>query len=119
MRHGSRIAATPPGIGTGRRWPTRSNAVEVGDQQLAAPQRAVGAVAEAVEGEAEHRLGAAVLDHARRDVGVVVLHGDRRQVELAAANFVDRYSGCRSWATTSGATPYRRGRWSTACRNER
>ena len=32
---------------------------------------------------------------------------------------VDRYSGWRSWATTSGTTPYRSQRWSRACRNER
>ena len=27
IRHGSRIAASPPGIRTGHRWPIRSNAV--------------------------------------------------------------------------------------------
>ena len=36
-----------------------------------------------------------------------------------AASLVDRYSGWRSWATTSGTTPYRSQRWSSACRNER
>ena len=119
IRHGSRIAGDPPGIGTARRWPTRSIPGEVGDEQLAAPQRAVGAVAEPVEGDAEHRLGAAVLDQAGGDVGVMVLHAPRRAGRGRAANLVDRYSGCRSWATTSGVTPYRPRRWSTAWRNDR
>ena len=57
-------------------------AAEVGHQHLAAPQRAVGAVAQPVEGQAQHRRRPTVLDHARRDVGVVVLHADGRQVEL-------------------------------------
>ena len=56
--------------------------VEVGHQELAAPQRAVGPVAETVEGEPEHRFGATVLHHARGDVGVVVLHRHDRQVEV-------------------------------------
>ena len=56
--------------------------VEVGHQELAAPERAVGAVAEPVEREPEHRFGAAVLHHARGDVRVVVLHRDRREVEV-------------------------------------
>ena len=55
---------------------------EVGDQHLAAPQRSVRPIAETVEGDAEHRLGAAVLHHARGDMSVVVLHGDGRQAEL-------------------------------------
>ena len=50
---------------------------------------------------------------------MVVLHADGRADRARAANFVDRYSGCRSWATTSGTTPYSRGRWSTAWRNDR
>ena len=45
MRHGSRIAASPPGSGTGSRWARRSNDAEVAAQQLAAPERPVGAVA--------------------------------------------------------------------------
>ena len=94
MRHGSRIAATPPGIGDGTEVPDALEPVEVGHQELAAPEGAVGAVAETVEGEPEHRFGAAVLHHARGDVGVVVLHGHDREVE------VER----RTWSTgTRGA----------------
>ena len=78
IRHGSRIAATPPGIGSGAQLADALEAGEVGDQHLAAPHRAVGPVAETVEGDAEHGLGAAVLDHARGDVRVVVLHRDRQ-----------------------------------------
>ena len=56
--------------------------VEVGQQELAAPEGAVDAVAEPVEREPEHRFRATVLHHARGDVRVVVLHGRRRQVEV-------------------------------------
>ena len=51
-----------------------------GDEDLATPDRAVGAVAGAVEREADHPLtvGHTVLGHHRRDVGVVVL--DERHV---------------------------------------
>ena len=49
--------------------------VVAGDEDLATPDRAVGAVAGAVEREADHPLtvGHTVLGHHRRDVGVVVL----------------------------------------------
>ena len=40
-RHGSRIAASPPGSGTGSRWASRSKRGEVAAQELAAPERAV------------------------------------------------------------------------------
>ena len=52
--------------------------VVAGDEDLAAPDGAVGAVARAVEGDADHPLPRrdAVLGHDRRDVGVVVLHLD-------------------------------------------
>jgi hypothetical protein len=56
--------------------------VEVRHQQLAAPRRAVGAQAQAVEGHAEDGLGSPVLGQAGGDVGVVVLDADRRQVEV-------------------------------------
>ena len=59
-----------------------AKAGQVGDEELAAPERAVGAVPDAVEADRQHRLGAAVLDETRRGVGVVVLHSDRRQPEL-------------------------------------
>ena len=52
-------------------------------QQLAAPGLAVGAEADPVERQAEHRarVEAAVLGEHRADVGVVVLHADRRHVQ--------------------------------------
>jgi len=51
-------------------------AVVIGQEHLAAPDRAVRAVAGAVEGEADHRQAAvqAVFRHDRGDVGVVMLH---------------------------------------------
>ena len=57
-------------------------AAEVGDDHLATPHGSVGAVAEAVEGEPDDRIGAAVLDHARRHMRVVVLHTDRGELLL-------------------------------------
>ena len=58
--------ADPPVVGVGR------------DHELTAPDRAVVAVAGAVEGEADHRLvvRVIVLGHRRRQVGVVVLDPD-------------------------------------------
>ena len=54
-----------------------SDAIEpgvVGDEHLASPHRAVGAVPGAVEAEADDGLGHAVLGHHRGDVGMVMLH---------------------------------------------
>ena len=81
-RHGSRIAASPPGSGTGSRCASRSKPAEVAAQQLAAPERPVGAVARAVEDERERRALLAVLGEARGGVGVVVLDADERDVLL-------------------------------------
>ena len=55
-------------------------ALVVGEQHLATPHRAVGAVTRSVEGESEHLLGTiqAVFGHHRRDMRVVVLHGSDR-----------------------------------------
>ncbi len=55
---------------------------QVGDQHLATPQGAVGAVPDAVEGQGHHPIGATVLDQARSHVRVVVLHPDQRQAEI-------------------------------------
>ena len=82
MRHGSRMAAAPPGSPTGRRCARRSQPLEVDVEELATPQRAVAPVAEAVEGDPEDALGAAVLGEARGDVRVVVLHAPQGQVGL-------------------------------------
>ena len=80
IRHGCRIAASPPGSRTGHRCATRSNAGQVAAQDLPAPHRAVGAVARAVEDRADRRPGLAVLGQARREVRVVVLHADELDV---------------------------------------
>ena len=100
IRHGSRIAASPPGIRTGHSWPIRSKPAQVAAQQLAAPDRAVGAVAGAVVDRARRRLDA-VLGEARREVGVVVLDGDAPAGRGRA----------RTWSTgTPGAGRARRAR---------
>jgi hypothetical protein len=68
-------------------------ATVVGAQELASPQRAVVAEADAVEGHAEHgRLvqAAAVLGQARGDVSVVMLDRDQRQALGAGAIASDR-----------------------------
>ena len=55
-------------------------AVEAAGQQLAAPHRAVGAVAGAVVDRPDRRPALAVLGQHRRQVGVVVLHAHVRDV---------------------------------------
>ncbi len=57
--------------------------LQVRDEELSAPKRPVGAVTEAVEREPEDRRRHAVLGHARGDVRMVMLHGDRRQIDVA------------------------------------
>ena len=57
-------------------------ALEVAAQQLAAPERPVGAVARPVEDERERRPLLAVLGETRRGVGVVVLDADELRVLL-------------------------------------
>ena len=81
-RHGSRIAASPPGSGTGSSQASRSKLVEVAAEQLAAPERPVRAVARAVEDERERRALLAVLGEAGGRVRVVVLHADERKALL-------------------------------------
>ena len=84
---------------------------EVGDEDLAAPDGAVGPEAEAVEGDAQDRALCAGVGQAGGDVGVVVLDADQLDTlprSSSSAHLVDRYSGWRSWATTSGRTSKRR-----------
>ena len=77
IRHGSRIARSPPGRRTARSVPGAAEATHISDQQLAAPDRAVGAVAAAVEDRADGGARLAVLGEARREVRVMVLHPDQ------------------------------------------
>ena len=56
--------------------------VEVGDEELPAPHRPVGAVAEPVKSDPENGAGVPVLGQARGDVCVVMLHGPRLDVEI-------------------------------------
>ncbi len=60
--------------------PLEARAVDA--QQLAAPGRAVGAQPDAVERQADRRRGVAVLRADRRDVGMVVLDGERGNAAL-------------------------------------
>ena len=93
---------------------------QIADEQLAAPDRPVGAVAGAVEDRADRRPGLAVLGQAGREVRVVMLHADVLDVVArSSAYFVDRYSGCRSCATTSGSTANSRSKCAIPSRNER
>ena len=94
---------------------------QVREEDLAAPERAVVAHAQAVVGDAQERTRDAVLRGARRHVGVVVLDGDalRRPGSAPAAYLVDRYSGWRSWTTTSGSRARSRDRWARPSVNAR
>ena len=86
-------------------------AAQVADQQLAAPDRAVGAVAGAVEDRRRRRAGLAVLGEAGGEVRVVVLHADMLDARRARA---------RSASTGSrGAGRGRRPRASTANRRSK
>ena len=58
---------------------------EIAQQELAAPDGAVGAVAGAVPADADDRPIGAVLGQAGGQVGVVVLHGHQRQAGQRAA----------------------------------
>ena len=55
IRHGSRTAASPPGSRTGQRWPGALAAADAADEQLAAPDGAVGAQPRAVVDRADGR----------------------------------------------------------------
>ncbi len=91
MRHGSRAAASPPGIAIGARWPRRCERGAVDEQQLAAPGRAVVAQADAVERQAEQRAVDAVLGRDRRHMRVVVLHGmDRMRGQRTRGSELER-----------------------------
>ena len=50
----------------------------VHSQQFAAPDTAVRAESDTIQRQAQYWLPQAVFRHDRRDVGVVVLHGDAR-----------------------------------------
>ena len=70
-------------MGTGARWAAALEAGQVGEQELPAPDGAVGAEAGAVERHPDHRALLAVVGQAGRDVRVVVLDaGQVHAVEL-------------------------------------
>ena len=76
MRYGFLTASAPPGIGARPNRASRRYAAQVREEDLAAPERAVVAHAQAVVGHAEERARDPVLRGARRHVRVVVLDGD-------------------------------------------
>ncbi|MNH24192.1 hypothetical protein D3C79_841140 [compost metagenome] len=59
-------------------------ALNVCDQQLAAPEGAVIAKAGAVEGKTQHRAGNVVLGHHPQQMGVMVLHLEMGCIVIAA-----------------------------------
>jgi hypothetical protein len=61
----------------------------------------------------------AVVGQAGGDVGAVVLHADELHADKARAYLVDRYSGCKSWATTRGVISNRREKCSLPSVNDR
>ena len=78
-------------------------------EEFAAPQRSVGAEAEAVKSNAQDRAGIErdlVLGEAAGDMGMVMLNFREGNVAIAGELppiLVERYSGCMSSARTSGA----------------
>ena len=74
LAHGP-IAA---GQGEGPQMGRADEARPLAHQRLAAPDRAVAAVAGAVPGQSQHRAVQAVLGHAGGHVGVMVLHAHQR-----------------------------------------
>ncbi|MCK7511221.1 MAG: hypothetical protein MZV70_48925 [Desulfobacterales bacterium] len=77
MRQGSRMAAALPGMGTHGQMRRALEPAGVRRQDFAAPDRAVGAVAGAVAGHADHRRRRSLCSAMQRsDVGVMVLHRD-------------------------------------------
>ena len=64
-------------------------ALVVGEQELAAPDRAVGAVARAVERDADDGRLLVVLGHAGEDVRVVVLDLEERHADFLGERFGD------------------------------
>ena len=104
IRHGSRIARLAAGHPHRPEVPDALESAQVAAQQLAAPDGAVGAVAGAVVDRADRRRRHAVLGEARREVRVVVLDADAPAASRSSAYLVERYSGWRSCATSSGAT---------------
>ena len=93
-------------------------ALEVAEQELPAPDRAVVSVAGAVEDRADRGSGLAVLREAGRQVGVVVLTSISSTPSRSCAYLVERYSGWRSCATASGATANSRSKCSIPVANE-
>ena len=92
----------------------------VGEQHLAAPHRAVGAVAGAVEGDPDHLLVPAqpVLGHHRGDVGVVVLHrAHRPPAACARAHAGGAVAGvARRRRAAPARTPVSASRWRSVAR---
>ena len=103
IRHGSRMAATPPGM---RHRDQVADPLVAATARPPAPRRPTSC--RRARSPARRRRSPTTgsvrpcSHHARGDVGVVVLHADGRQVELERPAWSDRYSGWRSWATTSG-----------------
>src|SRR5215467_4223551 len=61
--------------------------LEVGDEDLAAPDVAVSTVTGAIEGEADNFAFEMVLGHATGDMGMMVLHSDQRQAGFLQGPF--------------------------------
>ena len=71
---------SPPGRANVRRWAARRNCGPFAQQNFAAPYGPIGAIAGAVPGEPQHGPAQPVLRHARRHMGVMVLHAHQRHV---------------------------------------
>ena len=118
IRHGSRTAGSPPGIRTGRRWPARSKPRRSPRSSSPPQTRAVGAVAGAVVDRARPRGPARrARPGTRRGARGGAGRRRARTPSRSSAYLVERYSGCRSWATISGATANSRSKCATPSAN--
>ena len=77
---------------------------QIGNEELAAPQAPVGPIAKPIKGHTDDTFIETVLDQARRHVGVMMLHRDRRQIErggerggqVAGVKIMHHHFGCDS-----------------------
>ena len=86
IRHGLRTAASPPGSGTGNRWPARTKRwLSVPSVRISPPDRLIASITGAVEGDSDDGFAdASVLGQQRHHVGVVVLDQIQRSIVRVA-----------------------------------
>ncbi len=105
MRQGRRTAAAPPGIGTASRCPARSNPARSATRN--SPPHSVPSVPYPSPSKATPITGPAWPLSAMHDAMCAwwCCTPTGSTPSRSSAYLVERYSGCRSWATSSGLMP--------------